>query len=101
MTEFQPEQQPTVPPLVVVDDTTPAITEGPTPKKEKAAGPKWETEARDRVRSGIRKFAKPLADLIKRDANEGDTRMLVNRMLTDVLGFDEFGELTTEYAVKG
>jgi hypothetical protein len=25
--------------------------------------------------------------------------MLVNRMLTDVLGFDEFGELPTEYAV--
>jgi hypothetical protein len=36
-----------------------------------------------------------------RDANEGDTRMLVNRMLTDVLGYDEFAELTTEYAVKG
>jgi predicted type IV restriction endonuclease len=27
--------------------------------------------------------------------------MLVNRMLTDVLGYDEFSELTTEYAVKG
>jgi hypothetical protein len=36
-----------------------------------------------------------------RDANEGDARMLVNRMLTDVLGYDEFAELTTEYAVKG
>lgn len=55
----------------------------------------------ERVKGGIRRFAKPLNDLIARDANEGDTRMLVNRMLTDVLGYDEFGELTTEYAVKG
>jgi hypothetical protein len=98
MTEFHPEQPP---PLVVVEDETPAITEAPPTKKDKAAGPKWEAEARERVRAGIRRFAKPLADLIERDANEGDTRMLVNRMLTDVLGFDEFGELTTEYAVKG
>lgn len=101
MTEFEPEQRQPVPPLVVVEDDTPAITEAPARKTDKKAGPKWELDARERVRSGIRKFAKPLNDLIERDANEGDTRMLVNRMLTDVLGFDEFGELTTEYAVKG
>jgi predicted type IV restriction endonuclease len=53
------------------------------------------------VKGGIRKFTKPLNDLIARDANEGDTRMLVNRILTDVLGYDEFSELTTEYSVKG
>ena len=58
-------------------------------------------ESRERVRAGIRKFAKPLNDLIARDANEGDTRMLVNRMLTDVLGYDEFSDLTTEYQVRG
>ena len=101
MSDLQPEQRPAVPAPVVVEDDTPAITDAPPPKKDKKAGPKWEVEARERVRSGIRRFAKPLADLIERDANEGDTRMLVNRMLTDVLGYDEFGELTTEYAVKG
>jgi predicted type IV restriction endonuclease len=102
VTDIEPEQQPAaVPPLVVVEDEKPAITEAPAPKRDKAAGPKWETDARERVRSGIRRFAKPLADLIDRDANEGDTRMLVNRMLTDVFGFDEFSELTTEYSVKG
>lgn len=53
------------------------------------------------MRAGVRKFAKPLNDLLARDANEGDTRMLVNRILTDVLGYDEFNELTTEYQVKG
>lgn len=91
---------PIAPPVVVVEDEQPAI--GPE-RRERAAPrrPKWEIDARERVRAGIRRFAKPLADLIERDANEGDTRMLVNRMLTDVLGYDEFGELTTEYAVKG
>jgi hypothetical protein len=39
--------------------------------------PKWETDARDQVRAAVRRFARPLADLIARDANEGDTRLLV------------------------
>jgi hypothetical protein len=85
--------------VVVVEDEQPAIE--PEPRRREGAAPKWETEARERVKAGIRRFAKPLSDLVARDANEGDTRMLVNRMLTDVLGYDEFGELTTEYSVKG
>jgi predicted type IV restriction endonuclease len=97
---YEPNPEAPVPPAVVVEDEEPAITQ--TRVRAKAAGaPKWETEARERVKAGIRRFAKPLSDLIARDANEGDTRMLVNRMLTDVLGFDEFSDLTTEYAVKG
>jgi hypothetical protein len=101
MSEVEPEQPPpTTPPVVVVEDEKPAISDD-EPKRAGPGGPKWETETRERVRAGIRKFARPLNDLIARDANEGDTRMLVNRMLTDVLGYDEFSELTTEYAVKG
>ena len=54
------------------------------PKKPAARQmPKWETEARDRVRTAIRRFAKPLADLVARDANEGDTRLLVTDFLCD------------------
>ncbi|MEO5575051.1 MAG: hypothetical protein ABIR67_10660 [Gaiellaceae bacterium] len=95
MSEHEPEV-----PAVVVEDEVPAIT--PTPRAPKQPStPKWEADARERVRAGIRKFAKPLSDLIARDANEGDTRMLVNRMLTDVLGYDEFSDLTTEYQVRG
>lgn len=63
--------------------------------------PKWETETRDRVRTAIRRFAKPLADLIARDANEGDTRLLVTDFLCDGLGYDKYEDLTTEYQVKG
>lgn len=65
------------------------------------AMPKWESEARDRLRAGIRRFSKPLADMVARDANEGDSRLLITDFLCDALGFDKFSDLTTEYAVKG
>jgi hypothetical protein len=63
--------------------------------------PKWEADARDRLHSGIRRFSKPLADMVERDANEGDPRLLVTDFLCDALGFDKFEHLTTEYLVKG
>lgn len=65
------------------------------------SGPKWEADARDRVKATIRKFSKPLADLVARDANEGDTRLFVTDFLCEALGFDKYEDLTTEYQVKG
>ena len=101
MSDLPPEQAPpATPPVVIIEDEEPAIPPD-HPKAMGQAGPRWERETRERIRAGIRKFSRPLNDLIARDANEGDTRMLVNRMLTDVLGYDEFTELTTEYSVKG
>ncbi|GGJ96048.1 hypothetical protein GCM10010123_27490 [Pilimelia anulata] len=74
------------------------------PAPRQSAGrsvPKWETDARERLRSAIRRYARPLADLVARDANEGDTRLLVTDFLCDGLGFDKYEDLTTEYQVKG
>ncbi|TFD12153.1 MULTISPECIES: type I restriction enzyme HsdR N-terminal domain-containing protein [unclassified Cryobacterium] len=68
---------------------------------KKSSVPKWEQDARDQIRAAIRKFAKPLADLVARDANEGDTRLLVTDMLCYGLGYDKFDDLTTEFAVRG
>jgi hypothetical protein len=85
--------------VVLTNDQQPAL-EKPTTKPSNAA-PKWETAARERMRAAIKKFSKPLADLIARDANEGDTRLLVTDMLCDGFGFDKYAELTTEYRVKG
>jgi hypothetical protein len=48
-----------------------------------------------------RRFTKPLSDLVARDANEGDTRLLVTDFLCDGLGYDKYEDLTTEYQVKG
>ncbi|MEO3862217.1 hypothetical protein [Acrocarpospora sp. B8E8] len=63
--------------------------------------PKWETDARDRVRAAIRRYSKPLADLVARDANEAETRLLITDLLCDGLGYDKYEELTMEYQVKG
>jgi hypothetical protein len=87
----------------VIEVTTTGPVRAVTPAKKPAARsmPKWETETRDRVRTAIRRFAKPLADLIARDANEGDTRLLVTDFLCEGLGYDKYEDLTTEYQVKG
>ena len=53
------------------------------------------------MKAAIKKFNKPLTDLVARDANEGDTRLLVTDMLCEGFGFDKYSELTTEYRVKG
>ncbi|MEO8093344.1 MAG: type I restriction enzyme HsdR N-terminal domain-containing protein [Pseudolysinimonas sp.] len=66
----------------------------------KARVPVWEENAKAAIKSGIRKFAKPLAELVARDANEGDTRLLITDFLCEALGYDKFEDLTTEYAVR-
>jgi hypothetical protein len=70
------------------------------PKTPRSA-PKWETVARDRVRAAIRRFGRPLSDLVARDANEGDTRLLITDFLCEGLGYDKYEDLTTEYRVRG
>src|SRR5215510_5331276 len=86
-------------PVILKNDQQPTL-ESPA-QKSSAAAPKWETTARERMRAAIKKFSKPLADLVARDANEGDTRLLVTDMLCEGFGFDKYAELTTEYRVKG
>ncbi|RDI73326.1 Type I restriction enzyme R protein N terminus (HSDR N) [Gaiella occulta] len=90
-------------PPVVVTDTTASIEDAVRAKPARPSGgiPKWEADARERVRAGVRKFSKPLGDLVARDANEGDTRLLITDFLCEALGFDKYADLTTEYAVKG
>jgi hypothetical protein len=48
---------------------------------KRPTGPKWESDARDEIRAAIRRFQKPLQELVNRDANEGDTRLLVTDFL--------------------
>lgn len=86
------------PSTIVEGAEEPVIKE---PKKSEPYIPKWEAQAREKLKLSIRKYSKPLNDLINRDANEGDTRLLVTELLTDTLGYDKFADLTTEYQVKG
>jgi hypothetical protein len=85
----------------VVDRDAPAAVADQATSPKARGAPKWEAEARDRLRAAVRRFSKPLADLVARDANEGDTRLLVTDFLCDGLGFDKYADLTTEYQVKG
>jgi hypothetical protein len=72
-----------------------------TPPAARPKTPKWESDARERLKVGIRKFSKPLADFIARDVNEADTRFLVTDFLCEALGYDKFSDLTAEFAIKG
>lgn len=83
-------------------DDEPVLDPAPAPKHPaRPSVPKWESEARQRIRDAVKKFSKPLADLVARDANEGDTRLLVTDFLCYGLGYDKYEDLTTEYEVKG
>lgn len=90
---------PPAPAQVIVTEEAPVVKA--PPRKPPGGAPKWEIAARERVKAGIRRFSKPLADLVARDANEGDTRLLVTDFLCEALGYDKYEELTTEYQVKG
>ena len=63
--------------------------------------PKWESNAKTRIQSNLRKIVKPTLMLKENDAVEADTRHLVTDILVDVLGFDKYENLTAEYSVKG
>jgi hypothetical protein len=88
------------PEAVIANDEAPALAV-PVKQSQGRGAPKWESDARERLKGAIKKFSKPLADLLARDANEGDTRLLVTDFLCEGLGFDKYNELTTEYRVKG
>jgi hypothetical protein len=91
------------------DEITPRASENGSPpeagKVQPAPAartmPKWETEAQERVKNAVKKFNKPLAEMLARDANEGDTRLAVTDFLCEGLGYDKYADLTTEYGVKG
>ncbi len=90
--------------LSIMGEPTSAKTEPKAPasnKERQKAMAKWEADTRERVKAAIKKFSKPLSDLVARDANEGDTRLIITDFLCDALGFDKYADLTTEYQVKG
>ncbi|SEE95087.1 Type I restriction enzyme R protein N terminus (HSDR_N) [Arthrobacter alpinus] len=85
-------------PAAVVSDSVPG---GKAPNAAPAAKtPKWETAAREQVRDAIKRYMKPLEALRARDANEGDTRLVVTDILCEGLDYDKFRDLTTEYMVR-
>ncbi|WP_067606830.1 hypothetical protein [Nocardiopsis listeri] len=61
----------------------------------------WETEVRGRVAAAVDRLAGPLAELAERDANDGDTRLLVADFFDVGLNFSKYRDMTTEYRTSG
>lgn len=53
----------------------------------------------DRIKQYLRKYNKILQSAKARDVNESDTAVIVSDMLTDLLGYDKYHDVTTEYAI--
>lgn len=54
----------------------------------------------ERAKSHLKRYQRALAAAHQRDVNESDTSMIVSDMLADILGYDKFGEITTEFAIR-
>lgn len=61
----------------------------------------WETPVRGRVAAAVDRLSGPLADLLERDANDGDTRLLVADFFSVALNFSKYQDMTTEYRTSG
>lgn len=59
------------------------------------------TRVFDRLVTGLRRFQSILAAAKSRDAGEADTSTIVKDLLSEVFGYDKYGEITSEYAIKG
>ena len=54
----------------------------------------------DRIKTELKKLRPALASAKERDINESDTGLLVAAILSDVLGYNRFLEITSEYAIR-
>jgi predicted type IV restriction endonuclease len=71
-----------------------------TAKGKCSAVPKWERDTRARLQQAIVRAIEPLNEMRERNANEGDTRLVVTELLVGGLGYDRFKDITTEMRVK-
>jgi len=55
----------------------------------------------DRAKRNLRRYQKILSSARSRDVNESDTVVIVSDMLTDILGYDKYKDVTTELAIRG
>ena len=55
----------------------------------------------DRLAAGLKRFQPILAAAKTRDINESDTVVLVTDMLADIFGYEKYGEITSELAIRG
>ena len=55
----------------------------------------------DRIARGLSRYHVILVSAKKRDVSESDTVVMIGDMLADILGYEKYVEISTEFAVKG
>lgn len=58
-------------------------------------------KARKRILKNLKKFQKLVANASIKDINESDTSVIITDILSDLLGYDKYTEITTETAIRG
>lgn len=53
-----------------------------------------------RLQEGIKKFQPIIAGARAKDINESDTVVIITDILNDLLGYDKYSEITSEYSIK-
>lgn len=54
----------------------------------------------ERAKSHLRRYQRILETARSRDVNESDTCVIVSDILADLLGYDKYSEVTTEFAIR-
>lgn len=54
----------------------------------------------DRAKPNLKRYQKAFEIARGRDANESDTCVIITDFLADVLGYDKYSEVTTEFAIR-
>ncbi|MHB1314261.1 MAG: type I restriction enzyme HsdR N-terminal domain-containing protein [Christensenellales bacterium] len=57
-------------------------------------------KANERIISNVKRFQKIITTAKSNDINEADTVSIVKDILCEILGFDKYSEITSEYAIK-
>lgn len=55
----------------------------------------------DRIVSNLKRFQSILTEAKNRDISESDTVVILNDMLSELLGYKKYTEITTEFAIRG
>jgi predicted type IV restriction endonuclease len=61
----------------------------------------YQDRAKERIAKGLRKYKIVAQKASANSAQESDTRMIVSSIVSEVLGWDAFDNLTGEYRIKG
>jgi predicted type IV restriction endonuclease len=61
----------------------------------------YQDKAKERIQKGLRRFKNVVKKAAAHKANEADTRVVVNAVLSELLGWDQFEDITGEHRIRG